>query len=295
MFTQKICISAALLCAMHLACASEGGGSSYPQGVENFLSGALPPPGLYGLVYANDYSADRLNDQDGNNLNVPGFKVHANAIVPRLVWVADTKVLGGDVVLHAIVPLMDLKVSAGGTTQSKSGLGDITLGAGLAYHHSPKLHSIPALNVTFPTGGYTQGDLANIGRNYSAVEAMYAVSYVDPNGFNGDIRLGYLFNQRNKATDYQSGQEFHFDYAVGWGLGNGWTAGLGGYYKQQTTLDKQAGAELANSKSSGMAIGPSVKYDSGKGWFLTAKWQVESHVKNGSQGHALWLKAIFPL
>lgn len=44
-----------------------------------------------------------------------------------------------------------------------------------------------------------------------------------------------------------------------------------------------------------MAIGPNLKYDSGKGWFLTAKYQFEGNVKNGAQGNALWLKAVFPL
>ncbi|MFD2379032.1 transporter [Ottowia pentelensis] len=137
--------------------------------------------------------------------------------------------------------------------------------------------------------------MANIGRNYASIEPLYLLNYVDPKGFNGDLRIGYLFNQRNKDTDYTSGQEFHFDYAAGWGLGNGWTLGVGGYYRQQTRLDRQAGVSLADSKTSGMAIGPSLKYDGGKGWFMTAKWQFERNVKNGTQGNALWIKAVFPL
>jgi len=55
------------------------------------------------------------------------------------------------------------------------------------------------------------------------------------------------------------------------------------------------GVELPNSKTSGMAIGPSIKYDSGRGWFLTAKWQFEKNMKNSAQGNALWLRAVLPL
>lgn len=288
-------LAACLLTVVSAAHATEGGGSTYGHGTENFMVGAVPPPGFYGLVYANHYSADRLNDASGNSLGIPGFKVRASAIVPRLVWVPGIKVLGGDLVTHAVAPLVNLKVSAMGASLSKSGLGDVTVGVGLGYHHSPQFHSAVALDFILPTGGYDRNDMANIGRNYASIEPVYALTYVDPKGFNGDLRIGYLINQRNKDTDYTSGDEFHVDYAAGWGLDNGWTVGVGGYYRQQTGLDRQAGVNLANSKTSGMAIGPNVKYDSGKGWFVTAKWQLESKVKNGTEGNALWVKAVFPL
>jgi hypothetical protein len=287
-------ITASLFALATTAHATEGGGSTYANGVETFMGGALPPPGLYGLVYFNHYTADRLNDSKGNRMGVPGFKVRVTAIVPRLVWVPGVKVLGGDLATHVIMPLVDMKASAAGASQSKSGLGDMTVGVGLGFHHSPQFHSTVGLDFILPTGDYDKNDMANIGRNYATIEPVYALSYVDPGGFNGDIRVGYLFNRRNKDTDYRSGNEFHFDYAAGWGLGNGWTIGLGGYYRKQTGLDKQAGASLPGSKTSAFAIGPNIKYDSGKGWFVTAKWQFETKVKNGPQGNALWVKAVFP-
>ena len=276
------------------ALASEGGGTLYPNGVEGYMAGALPPPGLYGMAYGQHYHSGRVNDANGNDLKVPGFGVTADVVAPRLAWVTGTKLLGGDLVVHAIVPLVTLKVSVAGQSQSKTGIGDIVTGAGLGYHHSPSLHSVVAVDVYLPTGGYTKGDLANTGRNYGAVEPVFAVTQVDPAGFNADVKAGWIFNRRNKDTDYRSGQEFHFDYSLGWGLGSGWTAGAGGYYWKQVTSDKQAGGVVADSKGETFAIGPSVKYDSGKGWFLTAKWQKEVKSDNRAQGNALWLKAAFP-
>jgi hypothetical protein len=54
-----------MLCALWLymgaalfswpAFATEGGGGVYPNGAEDFMSGALPPPGTYFLDYANFY------------------------------------------------------------------------------------------------------------------------------------------------------------------------------------------------------------------------------------------------
>lgn len=43
------------------------------------------------------------------------------------------------------------------------------------------------------------------------------------------------------------------------------------------------------------AIGPALKYDSGKGWFLTAKLQCESGVRNQPRGEQFHLKLVRPL
>ena len=288
-------MGAALLAAPMLANATEGGVSVYPNGAENFMAGALPPPGLYGMVFGNRYEASRVNDNSGNDLKIPGFKVTANVVAGRLAWVPGVKLMGGDLVAHVIVPLVDLSVKVPGASESKTGLGDITTGLGLGFHHSPNLHSVLALDAFVPVGDYSKGNLANIGKNHWALEPVYAVSYIDPTGFNGDLKFGYIFNGRNDSTDYTSGNEFHFDYAAGWGLGNGWTVGVGGYVYQQVTDDKQAGVKVKNNRGSAMALGPSVKYDSGKGWFATLKWEKEANVKNRAQGDSVWLKAVFPL
>ena len=292
--TFKKSITAATLIGAALAAnATEGGLSVYPNGTENFMAGALPPPGLYGMVFGNHYEATQVNDNSGNNLNIPGFKVQANVVAARLAWVPGTKVLGGDLVAHIIIPMVNLSVNVPGASQSKSGVGDVTTGLGVGYHHSPNLHSVAALDLFLPTGAYNKTDLANIGKNHFAFEPVYAVSYIDPNGFNGDLKFGYIVNSKNDATNFTSGNEFHFDYAAGWGLGNGWTLGVGGYVYQQTTDDSGAGA--TSNHASAMAIGPNVKYDSGKGWFGTLKFENEFNVKSRAQGNSVWLKAVFPL
>ena len=59
---------------------------------------------------------------------MPNFSINANVIAPRLIWVTPQKVLGGDLALHTIVPLVDLEVEAGSRRQRKTGLGDIVVG-----------------------------------------------------------------------------------------------------------------------------------------------------------------------
>lgn len=225
--------------------ATEGGGSSYPMGAENYMSGAMPPPGLYSQFYVGHYEADSLRGNHGEKVPVD-FRVRANSVAPRLIWVTEQQVLGASLAFHAIVPLVDLKVELNGQSQSKQGLGDIIFGPALGYHYSDKLHSIFALDFIAPSGEYNRGDLANIGRNYWVVEPVAAVSYVDPNGLNVDAKIMYDFNQRNNATDYLSGSELHADYAVGWG----WvTAGWSAWGATWITRPRTTGKTVKRSKT----------------------------------------------
>ncbi|MFC5697747.1 transporter [Pseudomonas sp. GCM10022186] len=284
------CILATLGPVVH---ATEGGGSTYPMGAENYMSGAMPPPGLYGQVFSTHYEADTLRGNDGESLPVD-FRVRANVIAPRLIWVTEQEVFGGNLAFAALVPFVDLKVEVNGQSEHKKGLGDVIFGPALGFHHSDKLHSILALDFIAPTGEYDRDDLANIGRNYWTVEPVLAISHVAPAGLNASVKLMYDFNLENSATDYRSGQEFHFDYAVGWGLGNGWVLGVGGYFYRQTTDDRQHGERIDDNKGRAFSIGPSIMYSNKDGWFLTAKWEQETGVRNRAEGDAYWLKLTVP-
>jgi hypothetical protein len=274
--------------------ATEGGGSIYPMGAESFLSGALPPPGFYPLLYATRYSADKLKDNNGNTVPLD-FKVTANAVVPRLVWVTDKKLFGGQVAHALLLPLVNLDVNVNGAGQRKTGIGDLNLTPlALGYHHSPNLHSVVALDIFAPTGRFNKTDMANIGRNYWMTEAVYTASYIDPAGWNADFKMMYDFNFKNPDTDFKSGQEFHVDYSFGYGFKQNWVAGVGGYAYKQTTSDEKNGLKLPNNKGQAFAIGPSIKYDNGKGMFVMAKLQREMKVRNRPEGYAFWIKALVP-
>lgn len=275
--------------------ALEGGNSVYPHGNENFLMGAVPPKGLYGLTYASYYRADHVNDNNGDDMNIPGFDLNVTSLTLRPAWVPGVKFLGGDVLVHGIFPLLNVDLSAAGHSDSESGMADITTGVGVGFHHSKSFHTLAAVNVTLPTGKYDKNAMINLGRNYLAYELVYVLTYVQPKGINADARVGYILNQENDDTNYTSGDEFHVDYALGWGFGNGWTAGVSGYFLNQVNDDEMSGMTLEGHRAKGFSIGPSVKYMSDHHWFLTAKWEKEFNVKNRPEGDQLWLKAVFPL
>ena len=275
----------------NIAQATEGGGSTYPGGTENYLAGAVPPPGFYVLEYGQMYTADAVKDNSGNTIPIPGFKLNVAVAATRLVWSTPNQVLGGNLVLHTILPLVNVSV---GGSQTKVGLGDITIGAGIAKHYSPELHTAMAIDAVLPTGAYDKNEAVNIGRNYYSIQPLYALSYVQNSGFNGDFKLTFNLNSQNTATNYTSGNEVFVDYAAGYGLGNGWVVGVGGYMRQQFTDDSGAGAPTNGNRAKAFAFGPSIKYENANHWFITAKLTQETGVQNATQGTALWVKAAVP-
>jgi hypothetical protein len=286
-------IGAVLAASGISAHATENGGGVYPNGNENYLVAAMPPPGFYVLEYLIGYDANKLVDNNGNQLPVD-FKVDVAAAATRLIWVSDQKILGGQLAFHVIAPLMNISVSVAGSNQTKTGLGDIVFGPGLGFHASENLHYVFALDMTAPTGAYNKSDLANLGRNYWNMEPVATVSYIQKKGINADLKIMYDFNGRNKDTDYTSGNELHADYALGWAWGNGFVTGVGGFVYQQVSDDKVAGIALVNNRGRAMALGPSIKYENGEGFFLTAKLEKEFAVRNRSEGASLKVKFNIP-
>lgn len=272
--------------------ATEGGGGVYTNGIENYLASAFPPKGVYYLAYAAHYDADRLMGADGR---IPiDFRLKVNALAPRVVWVTDQTVFGGKLGFDVVLPLLDVTLNVNGMRDRKQGIGDMIFGAGLGWNHSARLHTMYIFDTFIPTGDYDKNAVVNLGRNYWAMEHVVGLTYTQASGLNADLKLMLDVNFKNSATNYKSGKELHADYAVGWGFGNGWVAGAGGYLYKQIDDDRQNGVDIGN-RGQAFAIGPSIKYENGKGLVIIAKWQKERKVENRPEGSNFMIKTVLPL
>jgi len=273
--------------------AGETRGTAYADGAESLGVAQLPPPGTYLLTYTNYYTADRLNDGDGDNL-VPDFSLNAFANIARVVHVSDKTFLGATVAAHALIPVVNLDVKAGGQSQSNFGLGDIIVSPLVLGWKKGDWNLVATVDTFIPTGDYKAGDLANIGRNYWTFEPVFAATYAQPGGgWEASAKVMYDFNTTNDDTDYRSGQSLHTDAAVAYTTGK-LTLGLTGYYYRQTTDDKIAGARVGPDgvRGEAFALGPLVRYVVGN-VPVTAQWQHEFHAENRPQGDKFWVKAAF--
>jgi hypothetical protein len=297
---NSLCAAAGMAAALALAtpaAATEGGGGHYPNGAEDFMVGALPPPGTYFINYLSWYSADSFRDDSGDKL-FDDFDLDVVANTLRLVHVTDYKFLGANWAVHAFLPLVNVDVSRriappfDRESDSRFGLGDIIIDPFILGWHGKNWHLITGLDIYVPTGAYDKNDLANIGRNYWTFEPVVAFTYLSDGGFEVSAKLMYAFNTENNDTNYQSGQEFHMDYTLGYHTGP-WSLGIGGYYYQQTTDDELNSRTFMDGfRGRAFAIGPQVKYDY-QNMAFTLKYQAETNVENRPDGNSLWFKFLY--
>lgn len=283
----------AAVTAAGTAHATQGGGGAYPNGAEDFMAGAVPPPGTYLLNYLNYYSADKLVGNSGNEI-ANGFELDVVADVVRVLHVTNTQLLGGNWGFQLFVPLVYMDVTVPGPgSDSRASLGDIIIDPLILSWHGKNWHAVTGIDIFMPTGNFTKGHLANVGRNYWTIEPIVAATYITDSGFELSGKFMYDFNTKNTDLDYTSGQEFHFDYAAGQKVNN-FTLGLAGYFYQQTTDDEQFGRDVPNDGNKGrvLAVGPAVKYDY-KNMSFSAKYLFETLVENRPVGGNLWVKFMY--
>ncbi|HNZ64547.1 MAG TPA: transporter [Smithella sp.] len=275
------------------ALATEGGGGSYPNGAEDFMAGALPPPGTYVKNFLTYYSASEFKNNNGNNL-FPDFKLKVAADVVRVIHVTRYKILGADWAFHALIPLVHQDVELTGLSDDRAGLGDIIINPMVLGWHTKNIHVAAGVDIFVPIGSYNQDRLANSGRNYWTFEPVLGVTCLSDNGLELSAKFMYDINTENDDTNYKSGREFHVDYTVGYHINKEWAVGVGGYYYNQMTDDELSGIKVGADGFEGrvFSIGPEVQYGY-KNMSFTLKWQPEFEARNKPEGDKLWFNLVY--
>jgi len=294
----------ALVLALTLAvgCAKEGS-DQYPYGAENWLSGALPPPGTYFINYFGYYYGQLRNDS-GNKVDLGGTTPSVRAVFDavRLVEVTHVKFLGGEWGVQVIAPFVDQSVDLGGR---RNGLaqGDLDVDPFLLGWHGKSWHAIAAMDMLLPTGYYDKNDArVSVGANYYSFEPIFAFTFMPPSAWETSAKLMYNIKTTNQATNYHSGDEFHMDYVAGKHFGR-WSVGASGYFMEQLTNDTIGGSIApavpgfwgAGREGRVLAVGPSMTYGNSRHMEFIAQWQEEMLVGNRFGGNKVWFKMIIPL
>ena len=228
--------------------AAEYGFSTYGLGSSAFGAGATPPPGTYVTTVIGYYSGEtRATIDFGGQIFTAGAKAKFFQSALSGLYVPEATITG-----------------PGGATLTRQtdgwGLGDINGRIQLGWQSGTFAHLIYVQGVA-PTGRYKVGFEPIVGLHRPGIDTGWSFTWEEPTSkfqFNGTF--GFTFNFENDKTDYQSGHEFHFEWAVGKEVSQGLVLGIVGYNYRQLDGDSGSGARLGPYKGSVDAIGAGAVY-----------------------------------
>ncbi len=183
-------------------------------------------------------------------------------------------------------------------SQSRTSFGDPQAGAVLGWN-SGNFHWNTGFLVNVPIGDYENGALDNLAFNHWSFDINGAATWLDPTiGFELSAAMGITFNEKNSATDYKTGDEFHLEFAALQHFSQTFSAGLVGYHYQQVSGDSGSGAVLGAFKGRVTALGPHVAFTfpvDGTPVSVNGRVLVEFDTKNRLEGTAGFVNVSWPL
>ncbi len=241
--------------------ASAGETGHYVNGVEGIKAATLPPPGLYYRLYNVFYNADEFNDEHGDSMDI-NFEVSVYAMVHRLVWITDKKVIGADFGADVIIPFVytDIEIKGTPVDDDQFGLGDIAIEPFVLSWHGPFYDASFGLAVYVPTGEYDQNEPASPGKDmWTGLITLGGTYYLDANKtWSASILARYEIHSEKDERDVRPGNDFHFEWGIGKTLAKIWDVGVAGYCQWQVTDDSGSDATDKTVHDRVYAIGPEV-------------------------------------
>lgn len=278
--------------------------SSSFNGTADFYAGAAPPPGLH-LIDYNVYMDIKKIENKGQGL-VDGTGT-LTAIAFRPIYVSEKGLLGGNLLLHSIIPLLTVEAKATANTPGgpitveghDGGLGDVYFGVGMAWH-TPVWHWLTVLDVITPTGSFDPNKPINAGNNAFIIEPVVAVTGLFQNGLEVSAKLMYSYHTKNDdyveagtgLKGYQTGQAVHMDYNVNYALMKDLKLGVTGWLWQGLESDEIGGQKRHDTQDFEFSMGPAARYQNGK-FGLIGKYVVPLSAENRIEANQLWIDLVY--
>ena len=285
--------------------ATENGGTNKIPGVDTVASGLMPPEGWRVTTFLGYYAANENRDGNGNKpSNISDFHFTAEALTVRLQYVwpgvtwlgANVESRVGQALYTGIKFRADIQTPVGTIRRRGSDNGPLPgglFGPVLLGWHSPTLHQTLGPVLFYPTRGFDKSKTSNIASGYRSIAPYYGVTWMPNEKWEISAATSYLFNQKNRETNYQSGRELNIDFGVDYMVRPFTRLGVSGYIYKQLTDDRLNGIAVAGgNRGQALAIGPSLRYRFSKDFGITLKWQAEFNVENRAIGNRFYLQFL---
>ena len=256
----------------------------YPAGVEGVKAASLPPPGIYLRDYNYVYFADKYT------VGPPNFDVTAYVQGPRLIWISDFKVLGGNYGADILVPFAYQNVKFNGYSGSHFGLEDLFVEPITLSWHPKQFDFAVGYGFWAPSGEYSPTDPVSPGKGFwTQMLTAGATWYPDAaKTWSVSALNRYEFSSIQQVTSTRPGQFYTLEYGIAKALTPVFELGVAGYYQKQTTLD--SGPMATPWRTGVAAIGPEITYAFPKIMLFTSlRYEYEFTATDRPQGNVVSL------
>jgi hypothetical protein len=296
------------------ALADNGGVSFWLPGTFGSLAAA---PGVPGWAYSTIYlHAQQSAGADKNFVRggsvVVGLNARADAIVQGLTYTFATPVLGGQAAVSVLGAPGNLDVGidatltgprgntiSGTASDSRTTFADVFYQGSLKWNQGVN-NEMVYVSGNIPSGTYDPNRLANLSFGFTAVDAGAGYTYLDPKtGHEFSVVGGLTYSFMNQDLQYQNGIDFHLDWGASQFVSKNIHIGLAGYFFQQLTGDRGAGAKLGDFKGRIAGIGPQIGFiiplSKDYQGYLNVKGYKDFAAENRAEGYTAWVTfAITP-
>ena len=306
---SAIAIAGAMVAAGS-ASATELWDTHLPGSDEGLAAGALPPPGVYGIL--DSYLATNYSAYSTGGKVVPNTNLTALVEVPIVLWSTGIKIFGADYAV-AIAQPFDFTSAGEGygfTTPSKYiagtsgnwGTYNTVLIPGQLSWTFGDFHVKTGLSIYVADASSTVADVwkgtfnnrgAPSGVGYWAIQPDLGLSWLHE-GWNLSASMHLpipVSSTSGGGVNYRSGAIFEADYTATKTIGK-WTLGVGGYQVNQLNTDTLNGKNAHNIDIR-YGLGPIVGYQFG-GVNLQATLNQSVYTQNSVGGMFINVRAIVP-
>ena len=282
-------LTAAIISLPARSFADENGASFWTPGIYGSLAAVPSNPGFSlttvnyplfvtasgGIAAQREFEIGRFSPTVNVNLNV---KVKANADVFFIdpAYTFETPVFGGQLTLDVATVAGTNSVGLSGTLttaigpfavtksgairQSVTGFGDLYPKATMRWNSGVN-NFMTYLTGDIPVGAYNSTRLANLGIGHGAIDWGGGYTYLDQTtGREFSAVTGLTYNFVNPDTNYQSGVDWHLDWAASQFLSKTMFVGAVGYFYEQLSADKGSLPALGPIESGVIGVGPQVGF-----------------------------------